>query len=56
MAAEVSRRDFLKGAEAVVLASALNRAYAGVGAGDLSGDEAYWSKIRAAYGAKIRNS
>ncbi|HLV85336.1 MAG TPA: aminotransferase class V-fold PLP-dependent enzyme [Candidatus Sulfotelmatobacter sp.] len=32
-----------------MLASVLNRAYASVPAADVSGDEAYWSKIRAAY-------
>ncbi len=49
MSAEVTRRDFLYGAEAVVLAAMLNRAYAGVPAEDLAGDEEYWKKIRAAY-------
>jgi isopenicillin-N epimerase len=49
MSAEVSRRDFLYGAEAVVLASLLNRAYASVAPEDLAGDEEYWKKIRAAY-------
>src|SRR5215469_10074229 len=49
MPAEVSRRDFLRGAEAIVLATALNRAYAGVSPEDLAGDEEYWKKIRAAY-------
>ena len=49
MSAEVTRRDFLYGAEAVVLAAALNRAYAHVAPEDLAGDEEYWKKIRAAY-------
>jgi selenocysteine lyase/cysteine desulfurase len=49
MSADMSRRDFLYGAEAVVLASLLNRAYAGVAPEDLAGDEEYWKKIRAAY-------
>ncbi|HEX2715191.1 MAG TPA: aminotransferase class V-fold PLP-dependent enzyme, partial [Candidatus Acidoferrales bacterium] len=49
MSTEVSRRDFLYGAEAVVLASLLNRAYAGVAPEDLAGDEEYWKKIRSAY-------
>src|SRR5437763_4402564 len=49
MSAEVTRRDFLYGAEAVVLAAVLNRAYAGVPAEDLAADEEYWKKIRAAY-------
>jgi selenocysteine lyase/cysteine desulfurase len=57
MPAEVSRRDFLFGAEAVVLAAVLNRAYAGVPADDLAGDEEFWKKIRSAYvpDAKILN-
>ena len=49
MPAEVSRRDFLRGAEAIVLATALNRAYAGVSPEDLAGDESFWNKIRSAY-------
>jgi isopenicillin-N epimerase len=49
MSAEVSRRDFLYGAEAVVLAAMLNRAYAHVAPEDLAGDEEYWKTIRAAY-------
>jgi len=49
MSAEVTRRDFLYGAEAVVLAAVLNRAYASVPAEDLAADEEYWKKIRAAY-------
>src|SRR5271170_3982432 len=49
MPSEVSRRDFLFGAEAVVLAAVLNRAYANVPAEDIAGDEDYWKKIRSAY-------
>jgi selenocysteine lyase/cysteine desulfurase len=49
MPGDVSRRDFLLGAEAVVLASVLNRAYSGVPSEDLASDEDYWKKIRAAY-------
>jgi selenocysteine lyase/cysteine desulfurase len=49
MSAEVSRREFLYGAEAVVLASLLNRAYARVAPEDLAGDEEFWAKIRSAY-------
>src|SRR5438094_9964553 len=49
MSAEVTRRDFLYGAEAVALAAVLNRAYAHVAPEDLAGDEEYWKKIRAAY-------
>src|SRR5271156_1640536 len=50
MPSEVSRRDFLFGAEAVVLAAVLNRAYANVPAEDVAGDENYWKGIRDAYG------
>jgi len=49
MSNEVTRRDFLYGAEAVVLAAMLNRAYAGVPPEDLAADEGYWKTIRAAY-------
>jgi isopenicillin-N epimerase len=49
MPPELSRRDFLLGAEAAVLIAALNRAYGAVSSTDLAGDEAFWSKIRAAY-------
>ena len=49
MSAELRRRDFLHGAEAVVLAAMLDRAYAHVAPEDLAGDEEYWKKIRAAY-------
>jgi selenocysteine lyase/cysteine desulfurase len=49
MRADLTRRDFLRGAEAVALAALLDRAYAGVSPADLAGDENFWSKIRAAY-------
>jgi len=49
MTTGVSRREFLRGAEAVALAGLLNRAYAHVPPEDLAGDEAYWAKIRTAY-------
>jgi isopenicillin-N epimerase len=49
MPTEVSRRDFLRGAEAVVVATVLNRAYAGATPEDLAGDEKFWEKIRGAY-------
>ena len=49
MSAEVSRREFLCGAEAVVLASLLNRAYAHVAPDELAADEEFWKKIRSAY-------
>jgi selenocysteine lyase/cysteine desulfurase len=50
MSAEVNRRDFLRGAEAIVLAAFLNRAYAGVSPEALAGDEDFWKQIRSAYG------
>ena len=50
MTAEVSRRDFLRGAEAIVMAGFLSRAYAGVSPETLAGDEDFWKQIRSAYG------
>jgi isopenicillin-N epimerase len=50
MPTEVNRRDFLLGAEAIVLTAFLNRAYAGVSPEDVAGDEDFWMKIRSAYG------
>ena len=49
MPAEVSRRDFLRGAEAVVVAAMLNRAYVNVSPEEVAGDENYWQQIRSAY-------
>jgi selenocysteine lyase/cysteine desulfurase len=49
MSAEINRRDFLLGAEAVVLAGFLNRAYAHVPAEAVAEDEEFWKKIRSAY-------
>jgi len=49
MTAEVSRRDFLRGAEAVVVAAMLSRGYAKVSPEDLAGDENFWKQIRSAY-------
>lgn len=49
MPVEMSRRDFLCGAEAIVLAAVLNRAYAHVSPEDLAGDENFWKQIRSAY-------
>ncbi len=49
MRTEASRRDFLRGAEAIVLAALLNRAYAGVSSDDVAGDEDFWEQIRRAY-------
>jgi isopenicillin-N epimerase len=50
MQTQLNRRHFLLGAEAIVVAGFLNRAYAGVSAEDVAGDESYWKSIRDAYG------
>jgi len=49
MSADLTRRDFLRGAEALALVAFLNRAHAGVPAEKLAGDEDFWEKIRSAY-------
>jgi isopenicillin-N epimerase len=49
MPPQLSRREFLLGAEATVLIAALNRAYGSVSPKDLASDEEFWSKIREAY-------
>jgi selenocysteine lyase/cysteine desulfurase len=49
MTHEVSRREFLRGAEAVLIAGALNRAYANATPESLATDEDYWKQIRNAY-------
>src|SRR4029077_1415923 len=49
MTNEVNRRDFLLGAEALVLAAVLNRAYAHLSPEDVATDETYWDTIRRAY-------
>ena len=49
MPTEVSRRDFLRGAEAVVVAAMLNRAYVNASPDKVAGDENYWQQIRSAY-------
>ncbi len=49
MPTPVNRRDFLLGAEALVLASVLNRAYSHLSPEDLATDEDFWKKIRSAY-------
>lgn len=49
MPSEVSRREFLCGAEAIVVAAALSRAYANVAPGAVVADEDYWKQIRSAY-------
>ncbi|MBS1851026.1 MAG: aminotransferase class V-fold PLP-dependent enzyme [Acidobacteria bacterium] len=57
MPMDVSRREFLLGAQAVAISAALSSAYAQVPAKDLATDEAFWEKIRKAYvrDAKILN-
>jgi len=44
-----SRREFLLGAQALVIAGMLNKAYAGVPAEKVAADEEFWGKIRGAY-------
>jgi selenocysteine lyase/cysteine desulfurase len=50
MTSEVNRREFLRGAEAVVVAAALSRGYAHFSPDELAGDEDFWREIRSAYG------
>ena len=50
MNTEMNRRDFLLGANAVVVAAMLNPAYASASPEDVAADETFWSKISAAYG------
>ncbi len=49
MQTQMNRRHFLLGAEAIVAAGLLNRAYAHVAPEDVASDENYWKKIREAY-------
>jgi isopenicillin-N epimerase len=49
MTAQVNRRDFLLGAEALVLASFVNRTYTHASVEEVAGDENYWDTIRRAY-------
>jgi isopenicillin-N epimerase len=49
MQTQLNRRNFLFGAEAVVMAGILNRAYAGVSPEEVAGDEEFWKKTRSAY-------
>ena len=49
MRTQVNRRDFLLGAESLVLASVLNRTYSHISPDDLAADEIFWKKIRSAY-------
>ena len=46
---QMNRRNFLLGAEALVVAGMLNRAYAHVPPGDVASDEKFWAGIRNAY-------
>jgi selenocysteine lyase/cysteine desulfurase len=50
MHTQLNRRNFLLGAEAIVVAGLLNRAYAHVSPEDVASDESYWKSIRDAYG------
>ncbi len=47
---QLNRRNFLLGAEALVVAGMLNRAYAHVSPEEVATDENYWKGIRDAYG------
>ncbi|HEY2546834.1 MAG TPA: aminotransferase class V-fold PLP-dependent enzyme [Candidatus Acidoferrum sp.] len=49
MHTELNRRNFLFGAQALVVAGFLNRAYAGVRAEDVATDENFWKTVRDAY-------
>jgi isopenicillin-N epimerase len=49
MQTQLNRRNFLLGAEAVVMAGILNRAYAGASPEEVAGDEEFWKKTRSAY-------
>src|SRR5579862_2328168 len=50
MHTELNRRHFLFGAQALVVAGFLNRAYAGVPSAKVAADEGFWEPIRDAYG------
>jgi selenocysteine lyase/cysteine desulfurase len=49
MQTQLKRRDFLFGAEALVIGGWLGRAYAGVPPEEVAGDEEFWAKVRGAY-------
>ncbi|MGC0775109.1 MAG: aminotransferase class V-fold PLP-dependent enzyme [Candidatus Acidiferrum sp.] len=49
MHTHVNRRNFLLGAEALVVAGFLNRAYAHLSPEEVAGDEEFWKKIRDSY-------
>jgi len=57
MTNSLNRRDFLRGAEAIVIAGLVTRASAGVPPEALATDEEFWANIRSAYSAdpKILN-
>jgi selenocysteine lyase/cysteine desulfurase len=46
---EVTRRDFLRGTQALAIATALDRAYAGRVPTEVASDEDFWSEVRRAY-------
>jgi isopenicillin-N epimerase len=50
MHTELNRRHFLFGAQALVVAGFLNRAYAGVPPKEVAANEGFWEPIREAYG------
>jgi selenocysteine lyase/cysteine desulfurase len=50
MPTELNRRHFLFGANALVFAAYLNRAYAHLSPAEVAVDETYWKTIRGAYG------
>ena len=45
----IGRRDFLRGAQALAIATALNRAYAGKLPTEVATDEDFWNEVRHAY-------
>ncbi len=49
MQTQLNRRNFLLGAEAIVIAGLLSRTYAGIPPEEVAGDEAFWKKVRGAY-------
>lgn len=49
MHTHVNRRNFLLGAEALVVAGFLNRVYAHLSPEEVAGDEEFWKKIRDSY-------
>lgn len=49
MHTQLNRRNFLLGAEALVVAGFLNRAYAHLSPEEVAGDEEFWKKIRDSY-------